>query len=195
MRTRKLDVTFLSPFILFGSYFFLAQCFDRSTCVSFQDGVTGGDNEQLLGNADWSVPRAFYDKTQGARFAYELHSWGCYHNNRTLGWAEPDGPRTWWVEAETTYSERWDGGPMREAFERAVTEQTMQYAMMGLASADPQGEECYGHYVYGYYELRFDWDQDGAWDITYSWAGRKDFPRSILRAFTRFPMEWRAPTD
>lgn len=176
MKRAKYNWALLSPIILFSGCFAFVEIgrqFKGSTCISPTFALID----------DWTVPRAFYDKTQGKRFGFEFHFWNCYFNLRSEGWLEPDGPRTWWAQGALTDLGTGSGNTKTEEFSQALSEETLQFVMMGLASADSEDDESLGYYVYGYNKLRFDWDHDGHWDVEYSWMGRSDFPYMIREIF------------
>lgn len=154
-------------------------------CLRGDGAITEEASEfELTG---WTVPRAFSDKTEGERFRFQLHRWGCYHDIQSTGWVEADGPRTWRIQGELVHNV-FEGRPSRsEPFVLARTEEDMQFAMMGIASADFDAEPEFGYYIYGYNKLRFDWNHDGEWDVVYSWMGHADFPEAILTAFSTQP--------
>lgn len=156
----------------------------------------GGETEQLpplLGNEDWSVGRAFHLKAPDGRFGFQLMNEGCYGRSTRRGIAEVDGPRTWIITVESENDElgNFPIEDPRGLLPFARTEQEMNAAMAALGSPGVQhGRPEFFMRIYR--NVRFDWNEDGLWDASYSWVDWEvDQADAILRALSPWPLVWR----
>ena len=149
------------------------------------------DQEQrLLGNTEWSARRAFHDKSPKGSFRFEYESMGCYAHAVQRGRAEVDGPRSWIVESslENGELEIYPVYPRGRGLRFATTEEEMASAMCSLASPRVLLEEP-EFFLRSCVTVRFDWDEDGRWDDSYSWLDDDSEDREpLVRALLGGPL-------